>query len=193
MTIEPSACAADSIWAWGRPHFGAPTRSPWRPSDDGGCSFGRFRLLPAARILLRDEVVVPLGSRAFDLLHALLLSRGAVVSTPEIVRRVWPSTTVDDCNVRFQVASLRKALGEDRDLIKTVAGRGYILAEETRAAAPPEPPAAPEPAEDVAQDLAALCGLLRSVLDELRRMSPRGESDPAGRRAAQDRTFAHPV
>jgi hypothetical protein len=37
---------------------------------------------------------------------------------------------VDESNLRFQVASLRKALGQDRDLIKTVSGRGYLFAAE---------------------------------------------------------------
>jgi hypothetical protein len=171
-------------------------------------------------LLLRDGAPVPLGSRAFDLLHALLLSRGKVLSTPDIVRSVWPVTTVDECNVRFQVACLRKALGESRDLIKTVPGRGYVLVEETAATVACDPPfpdrvrplasghglrpmiaegllRAAKPAgrpEELAEHLEALQDLLRSALDELRRMSLRGQSDSDGQRMgqalAEERTFA---
>jgi DNA-binding response OmpR family regulator len=45
----------------------------------------------------------------------------------EILDTVWPLTIVDESNLRFQIACLRKALGEDCDLIKTISGRGYIF------------------------------------------------------------------
>lgn len=89
--------------------------------------FRRFTVLPNARQLLADGVPVELGSRAFDLLVVLLRSRGQIVSKAEIFRHVWPSTTVEESNLRFQMATLRTALGEDRDVIKTIPGRGYLL------------------------------------------------------------------
>jgi DNA-binding response OmpR family regulator len=92
--------------------------------------FRCYRLLPSSRELLRDGVPVECGSRAFDLLHVLLMSRGMVVPRDDIVRHVWPTTFVEESNLRFQVASLRKVLGEDRDLVKTVQGRGYLFAAE---------------------------------------------------------------
>jgi DNA-binding winged helix-turn-helix (wHTH) protein len=91
-------------------------------------SFGPFRLLPGSRTLLHRGQPVECGSRAFDLLHILLLSRGSVVSKDDIVRHVWPTTCVEESNLRFQMASLRKVLGAYRDLIKTIPGRGYLLA-----------------------------------------------------------------
>lgn len=90
--------------------------------------FRKCRLVPAARLLLRERQPVALGSRAFDLLHVLLRARGRVVSKDEIVREVWPQTTVEESNLRFQMASLRRALGSDRDLVKTIPGRGYLFA-----------------------------------------------------------------
>ena len=47
---------------------------------------------------------------------------------------VWPSTLVEESNLRFQMMSLRKALGKDRDIIKTIPGRGYLFAGEFLAA-----------------------------------------------------------
>ena len=92
--------------------------------------FGRFCLIPGARKLLADGRPVSLGSRAFDLLVVLVNARGTVVSKDEIMNCVWPSSTVEESNLRFQMAALRRALGEDRDVIKTISGRGYLLAAE---------------------------------------------------------------
>ena len=92
--------------------------------------FDEYVVLPASRTLLRRGEQVDIGGRAFDLLVLLLAFRGEVVSKESIMRHVWPTTTVDESNLRFQMAVLRKALGEGRALIKTVAGRGYLLAGE---------------------------------------------------------------
>ncbi|MDH7972859.1 response regulator [Sphingomonas sp. AR_OL41] len=100
------------------------------PSGEAVLRFRRFTVLPNARQLLADGVPIDVGSRAFDLLVVLLQSRGTIVSKAEIFRHVWPSTTVEESNLRFQMASLRTALGEDRDVIKTIPGRGYLLVAE---------------------------------------------------------------
>jgi DNA-binding winged helix-turn-helix (wHTH) protein len=108
-------------------------------------AFRGYRVYPTARKLTHNETVVEIGSRAFDLLVTLLHARGRLMSKEEIVRHVWPSTTVDECNLRFQMAVLRKALGQDRDVIKTVPGRGYLFAEEISKYADEEVwPATPE-------------------------------------------------
>ena len=93
-------------------------------------AFRRFQVFPAARQLLQDDHEVEIGSRAFDLLLVLLEARGRIVDKGQIFQRVWPTTNVEDSNLRFQMAVLRKILGDDRDLIKTVPGRGYMLAED---------------------------------------------------------------
>ena len=97
------------------------------PSEDA-IRFRRFQLFPSARLLLRDGRPIEIGSRAFDLLTILLASRGSVVTKEEIFRHVWPSTVVEESNLRWQMVSLRKVLGEDGDLIKTIPGRGYLFA-----------------------------------------------------------------
>jgi TolB-like protein/Flp pilus assembly protein TadD len=87
--------------------------------------FGRFRLLPQRRELRAGGVSVDLGSRAFDILMILTEARGALVTKDELLSRVWPDTVVEENNLVVQVSALRKALGEDRDVIRTVSGRGY--------------------------------------------------------------------
>jgi DNA-binding winged helix-turn-helix (wHTH) protein len=94
----------------------------------GMIRFRDFEVWPGDRLLLRRRQPVCIGSRAFDLLVVLLRSRGEIVSKEAIFEYVWPSTTVEESNLRFQVASLRKALGVDRELIKSIPGRGYLFA-----------------------------------------------------------------
>src|SRR3954454_2199884 len=91
----------------------------------GAVEFGRFRLLPHRRELRADGVAVELGSRAFDVLMVLTEAHGALVTKDEIMSRVWPDTVVEENNLVVQISALRKALGEDRDFIRTVSGRGY--------------------------------------------------------------------
>ena len=97
---------------------------------DVGIRFRRFRLLPHTRRLFIDEQPVALGSRTFDLLMVLVKANGRLVTKTEILARVWPDTVVAEGNLLVQVSALRKVLGRDRDLIRTIARRGYMFAAE---------------------------------------------------------------
>ena len=73
-----------------------------------------------------------IGSRAFDILELLIRADGALVSKDEIMRRVWPHSVVEENNLQVHIAALRKALAGDRDLIRTVPGRGYRFVSEVK-------------------------------------------------------------
>lgn len=120
---------------------GANPKHEATASNDEGpvLAFRAFVVLPRARRIICDGVDVELGGRTFDLLVVLLQGRGRVVCKGDIMRLVWPSTTVDDSNLRFQMAVLRKALGADRDVIKTIPGRGYMLADDFAVEPRPSP------------------------------------------------------
>jgi DNA-binding winged helix-turn-helix (wHTH) protein len=90
-----------------------------------GIAFGRFLLLPHRRELLADGRPVRLGGRAFDVLAALIEARGEVVSKDALMARVWPDRIVEENNLQWQISALRAAFGPDRNLIRTVSGRGY--------------------------------------------------------------------
>jgi DNA-binding winged helix-turn-helix (wHTH) protein len=87
--------------------------------------FGRFRVLLRRRRLVADDVPIELGTRALDLLVVLLEANGSMVSKDELFSRVWPGIAVSEANLKVQIAALRRALGEDRDFIRTEFGRGY--------------------------------------------------------------------
>src|SRR6516164_10535708 len=87
--------------------------------------FGHFSILPHRRQLLAEGRPVRLGGRAFDLLLALIEAPGAVVGKDELLRRIWPGRIVEENRLQSEIWALRKALGADPELIRTVAGRGY--------------------------------------------------------------------
>lgn len=101
-----------------------------RDGLDGSIRFGRFCAIPHSRQLLMDGRPQEIGGRAFDLLMVLLKSNGGIVSKDEILNEVWPSMVVEECNLRFQIKSLRRALGTHGDMIKTIVRRGYMLIRE---------------------------------------------------------------
>lgn len=86
-------------------------------------SFDGFRLIAAQRLLLSGGRAVKLGSRAFDLLHALVVHRERVVAKHELLDWVWPGQDVGEANLAVHVMALRKLLGPGA--IATVPGRGY--------------------------------------------------------------------
>jgi DNA-binding winged helix-turn-helix (wHTH) protein len=104
-----------------------PHQAPWSSSvsADAAIEFGRFRMLLRRRRLLADGVPVELGTRVFDLLLVLLEADGALVTKKELLNRVWPGIVVSEENLKVQISALRKALGADRNLIRTEFGRGY--------------------------------------------------------------------
>ena len=73
--------------------------------------FGRFAILAAERGLLVDGAPVALGSRAFNLLAALVARRERVVTKEELLEVVWPGLVVEENNLQVQVSALRKVLG----------------------------------------------------------------------------------
>src|ERR1700676_3373993 len=96
--------------------------------DGGAISFGPVQLLAAQRLLLEGDTPVRLGSRAFEILAALIERAGEVVGKEELIARVWPQTFVEESNLKIQVSALRRALGDGHAghrFIVTVPGRGY--------------------------------------------------------------------
>ncbi|WP_232491439.1 winged helix-turn-helix domain-containing protein [Novosphingobium kaempferiae] len=91
-------------------------------------AFGPFMLIPERQMLMHGNTAVRIGCRALDLLTALVERAGEIVSKAELMARAWPTTTVDDGNLKVNMASLRKVLDDDAcaaKFIATVAGRGY--------------------------------------------------------------------
>src|SRR2546423_739630 len=90
--------------------------------------FGPFRLDVTRRLLLKGDVSVPLTSKVFDTLQALIENSGEILEKDSLLDRIWPDTTVEEKNLTIAISALRKALGEtpsQHQFIVTVPGRGY--------------------------------------------------------------------
>jgi DNA-binding winged helix-turn-helix (wHTH) protein len=91
-------------------------------------SFGPFRLLPTQFLVLEGDKSVPLGSRALEILIALVERAGELVSKQELTDRVWPNVFVGPANLTVHISALRRALRDGQDgnrFIINIPGRGY--------------------------------------------------------------------
>jgi predicted ATPase/DNA-binding winged helix-turn-helix (wHTH) protein len=103
-----------------------------RAGTPAAIEFGRFRVLPHRREVLAEGRPLDVGGRAFDVLMVLIEASGAVVSKHTLMNRVWPDRIIEDNNLQHQISALRRAFAADRDLIRTIAGRGYQFTGEIR-------------------------------------------------------------
>ena len=91
-------------------------------------AFGPFRLLPEQFLLLEDDKSVSVGSRALEILVALLERPGELVTKQELMNRIWPDVFVEPRNLAVQMSALRRALRDGSDgnrFIINIHGRGY--------------------------------------------------------------------
>jgi DNA-binding winged helix-turn-helix (wHTH) protein len=91
-------------------------------------AFGLFRVFPLQRLITRDGQPVRIGSRAFEILLALIERPGELVTKDQLIARVWPNTFVEHSNLAVQIAGLRRVLGDgvgqNRYVINSP-GQGY--------------------------------------------------------------------
>jgi non-specific serine/threonine protein kinase len=130
--------------------------------------FGGWELDLARRELRARGVPVPLGSRAFQILAVLVQAGGKLVTKEEIIARVWQGAIVEENKLQVHISAVRKALGPDRESLKTSFGRGYRLVGDWAIR------------ESMVADSAALDPMLTPVLPFLTNL-PAAASDVIGR------------
>ena len=97
----------------------------------GYCSFGPFHFFLLQRVLVRAGTTLRIGSRAREILLALVERAGEVVSKRELISRVWPHTIIEEVTLRAHIAALRKVLGDAEagmPYVQNVTGLGYRFA-----------------------------------------------------------------
>jgi DNA-binding winged helix-turn-helix (wHTH) protein/tetratricopeptide (TPR) repeat protein len=96
--------------------------------SEGKFQFGEFQIDVLARTLRREEEIVTLNRRAFDVLLYLAQNPGRVLTRDELLKKVWPDAFVDENSLAQSISALRRALEEkpgDNSYIVTLPGRGY--------------------------------------------------------------------
>ena len=79
------------------------------------------------RELRSRGILVPLGGRAFEIVSVLVRSPTELVTKDHLMEQVWPGAIVGEGTLHVHISAVRKALGPDRVMLKTVSGRGYRL------------------------------------------------------------------
>jgi two-component system OmpR family response regulator/two-component system response regulator QseB len=88
--------------------------------------WGAVLLDPSARQVSLDGEVVTLSTREFDLLHALMLNAGRVMSREQLEQKLYSwGYEVDSNAIEVHIHHLRRKL--QPDLIHTVRGIGYTV------------------------------------------------------------------
>ena len=89
--------------------------------------FGQWQLHLGRRELLACGVPVPIGARALEVMEVLVKSTNELVTKDALMDRVWPGAMVGENTLQVHISAIRKALGQDRAMLKTATGRGYRL------------------------------------------------------------------
>src|SRR6195256_3039149 len=92
--------------------------------------FDPFELSSWERVLRRGNEVLPLGSRALDILIYLADRPGEVMAKQELIDHVWSDVTVEEGSLRVHIAAIRKALGDGQfgnRYIANIKARGYAF------------------------------------------------------------------
>ncbi len=91
---------------------------------------GTLTLNPSNGKVVSMGVQVELTSKEFSILRILMENKGRIVSRDALIRALWGfESDVVERTVDSHMKNLRKALGKNSDLIKTVRSKGYILEE----------------------------------------------------------------
>src|SRR5262245_54395432 len=91
--------------------------------------FEGFTVDVTRRILRAADRDVKLRPRSFDVLCCLLRHGSQLATTDELLHSVWPGNTVSAESLTRCVSDIRLSLGDhEQRIVKTVPGRGYLLA-----------------------------------------------------------------
>lgn len=90
--------------------------------------FGPYAFHLRQRLILEGDRQLRMGGRALDILQVLVERAGQVVSKEQLIALVWPTSVVEEINLRVHIAALRRALGDGEKgqrYIVNVPQRGY--------------------------------------------------------------------
>ncbi len=95
--------------------------------------FGPYKLNAAERLLSREDQVISLQPKIFDLLAVLVINHGRLLEKDELMKLVWPDSIVEEANLANNISILRKTLQEGNEqYIETVPKHGYRFVAEVR-------------------------------------------------------------
>src|SRR5215470_4907869 len=105
--------------------------------------FGKFVLDTGRQEVRTGDRTVGLPRKNFEVLQVLVLGEGRLISRDELVKAVWPDTSVEEATLRqniYQLRTMLREIDDGREYVETVPKVGYRLAApvERLEAAPPQ-------------------------------------------------------
>lgn len=83
--------------------------------------FGPYAFHLRQRLILDGDRPLRMGGRALDILQVLVERAGRVIRKEQLIALVWPTSVVEEINLRVHIAALRRALGDGEN------GQRYIV------------------------------------------------------------------
>jgi len=117
--------------------------------------FGDFALDTDRRELTRGVELIPIGPKVFDLLVYLVENRDRVVSKDELLGAVWYGRIVSESTLTSHINAVRKAVGDTgatRNLVRTLARKGFRFVGEVTTRRPPAEAKLSMPVAEIAGD-----------------------------------------
>ena len=91
---------------------------------------GSLTLNPNNGKVFSCGVEVPLTAKEFAILKILFENKSRIITRDKLITKLWGyDTDIDERIIDSHIKNLRKALGDNAKLIKTVRSRGYVLEE----------------------------------------------------------------
>ncbi len=108
---------------------------------EGSIRFGACTLDEQRGLLLRDGEAVHLRAKTFAILADFCRNPDRVLTKDDLLTRHWPDVVVTEDSLTQAISELRRVLGPEAQLLRTVPKRGYLFA------LPEAPRSAPTQAE----------------------------------------------
>ena len=102
-------------------------------------NFGPFRIDTQSQRLYRENTVIPLTRKRYEILLFLVSHAGTVIRKEDIFEAIWPNQTVEESNLTQHIYLLRRDIEDDPRspiYIQTIPGEGYRFHPEVKAIHP---------------------------------------------------------
>lgn len=100
----------------------------WDKKRKSVIEIGEIKINKESFEVYKNNEIIPLSTREFELLSYLMENAGIVLSKEQIYQCVWKNNYGDIGTVAVNIKSLRNKLDKDEKYIKTIWGMGYKFA-----------------------------------------------------------------
>lgn len=91
-------------------------------------TFGEINVDIKKRKVTKNDIVIPLTKKEFDILSLLLLKHDEVVTREELIKNIWGNDfEYETRTIDMHVKEIRKKLGAEGKRIETIYGIGFMV------------------------------------------------------------------